>query len=528
MSVACASQSFRIEPIAHGRAVIGVCACPGAGGAPLEDDLDAVAAFRPDAIVTLMSGQEMRLLGRADLPEILSGLAPQWHHLALRAGAPPDARFKRLWTYAGHRLREVLRRGGRVLIHCDAGGARARWMAARLLVELGVPDGEAATRCRAPRLAAAPPVGAPRPVTAPAVAGRILGCLFGGALGDALGYPLEFKAWADIREKFGETGLVEPHAPGGRLVVSDDTQMTLYTADGLLAGITPGAARDADQILARIRGAYLAWFRSQREEWVTGPTGLGQYRELWTVRAPGSTCLSALRAGGRGTPQAPINDSKGSGALVRVAPLGLLPAIGADEAFDLAHRAAALTHGHPAARLSAAAFASLLRDLLGETPLTAALGRMEARLDKAPGGQPVMAAVQMARTLAASNTPAREAIAKLGQGWNADEALAIGLYAALKADSFEAAVRLAANHDGDSDTTAAAAGQVWGALHGVDALPHDWIRRLDVLEPLCDVAARLVAGAAAGEGVATPIRAEPLQAQRYRPTAVRETSYAAR
>jgi ADP-ribosylglycohydrolase len=412
-----------------------------------------------------------------------------------------------------------------VLIHCDAGGARARWMAARLLVELGVPDGEAATRCRAPRLAAAPPVSAPRPVAAPALAGRILGCLFGGALGDAFGYPVEFKSWAEIREKFGEAGLLEPHALGGRLVVSDDTQMTLYTADGLLAGIAPGAARDRDQILTRIRLAYMAWFRSQREEWTTGPTGLGQYRELWTVRAPGSTCLSALRAGGRGTPEAPINDSKGSGALTRVAPLGLLPVIGADEAFDLAHAAAALTHGHPAGRLSAAAFASLLRDLLAETPLTAALGRMEARLDKAAGGQQVLAAVLAARALAAGDTPPRDATAKLGQGWNGDEALAIGLYAALKADSFEDALRLAANHDGDSDTTASIAGQVWGTLYGVDVLPHGWIRRLDVLEPLCDVAARLIALAAA-EGAVEPVRAEPLQALRYRPTAVRETSYA--
>jgi len=515
MSLACASQSFRIEAIAHGRAVIGVSACPGAGAATLAEDLRAVAAFRPDAIVTLMSGQEMRLLGRADLVEVLPGLSPQWHHLPLRVGAAPDARFKRLWAYAGHRLREVLRRGGRVLLHCDNGGARARWMAARLLVELGVPDAEAATRTHAPRLAATQQVGGGALVDHP-LAGRILGCLMGGALGDAFGYPAEFKSWAEIQEKFGAAGLAEP---GARLVVSDDTQMTLFTADGLLSAVAAGVPQDPAQVLARIRHAYLAWFRTQREEWASGPAGLGQYRELWAVRSPGSTCLSALRAGARGTPEAPINDSKGSGALARVAPLGLLPAIGADEAFDLAHGAAALTHGHPAGRLSAAAFASLLRDLLDDRPLTAALGRMEARLDKAAGGQEVLAAVRAARALAATDTPAREAIASLGQGWSGDEALAIGLYAALRAASFEEALRLAANHDGDSDTTAAVAGQVWGALCGVEVLAHGWIRRLDVLEPICDVAARMIACAAAGETQAVPARAEPLQALRYRPIA---------
>ncbi|HKP79957.1 MAG TPA: ADP-ribosylglycohydrolase family protein, partial [Phenylobacterium sp.] len=369
MSLACSRSSFLIEAIAYGRAVIGVSACPGGGSATLTDDLDAVAAFRPDAIVTVMSLQELRLLGRADLPEILAGWALQWHHVPLRIGVAPDARFQRLWTYAGHRLREILRRGGRVLIHCDTGGARARWLAARLLMELGVPAGEAATRARAPRLSAPSSVGQGRAapdgaVAEPQLAGRILGCLFGGALGDAFGYPVEFRSWAQIRAKFGEAGLVEPSAVDGRLRVSVDTQMTLYTADGLLAALGEDCPPDRNRALARIRQAYLAWLRTQRDDWTPGAPGISQYRDLWALRAPGSTCLSALRAGGRGTSEAPINDSKGSGAVARVAPLGLLPGIDAEEAFGLAHAAAALTHGHAAGRLSAAAFASLLRDLL--------------------------------------------------------------------------------------------------------------------------------------------------------------------
>ncbi|TAJ72293.1 MAG: hypothetical protein EPO51_09290 [Phenylobacterium sp.] len=530
MSLACASQSFRIEAIAHGRAIIGVSACPGGGSASLAEDLEAVTAFRPDAIVTLMSPQELRLLGLADLPDALSGLTPQWHHIALRVGAPPDARFERLWTYAGHRLREVLRRGGKVLIHCDGGGARARWMAARLLVELGVPAGEAAAKARAPRLAT-PALGQSR-ASAPAdgavrqhrLAGKILGCLLGGALGDAFGYPVEFKSWTQIRKTFGDAGLLEPQAQGGRLPVSDDTQMALYTADGLLSAVAAGAPPKPEQILARVRHAYLAWFRTQREEWTSGPTGLSQYRELWAVRAPGSTCLSALKAGARGTPAAPINDSKGSGAVARVAPLGLIPGIDVDEAFHLAHAAAALTHGHPTGRLSAAALASLVRDLLAETPLATALTRMEARLEKTAGGQEVLAAVRAARAAAASDTPPRDALATLGQGWTGEEALAIGLYAALRADSFEDALRLAANHDGDSDTTASIAGQVWGTLHGVDALIHAWIRQLDVIEPLCDVADRLIACAAASVGETEPVDARPLQSLRYRPSPSLEAS----
>lgn len=486
MGLPCPSRPFRIDVIGHGRATIGVSTLP--------QDLDAVAAFQPDAIVTLMSAHELRLLGRGDLLDTLPDLSPQWHHVPLRPSGGSDARFERLWSYTGHRLRAVLRRGGRVLLHCDDGGARARWAAARLLTELGAPPSEAAARTGVPPGAATPSVGPRRPMAEHHLAGRILGGLFGGALGDAYGYPVEFKSRNEIRAAFGKPGLGEPRA---RLVASDDTQMTLFTADGLLAALAADGPRSAERILSRIRYAYLAWFRTQRDEWAPQASGFSQHRELWAVRAPGSTCLAALHAGARGTPEKPANDSKGSGAVMRVAPLGLVPAIDADEAFRLAHAAAALTHGHPSGRLSAAALASLLRDLLGETPMPAALARMEARLEAAPGGDETLAAVRKAQALAAGDLPSAQAIEALGQGWTGDEALAIGLYTALSADSFEVAVRLAADHDGDSDTTAAIAGQIWGVAHGLDALPDAWVRRLDLLEPLCDVAARLVAQAAA-------------------------------
>lgn len=521
MSLACASPSFPIEPVACGRGLIGLSACPGAAPGTLAHDLEFVAAFRPDAILTLVSPQELRLASCADLPERLRAIAPEWHHLVLPPGGAPDARFERLWAYVGGRLRAVLRRGGRVLIHCDDEGLRARWAAARLLAEMGEPMSEAAARVRAPRLAAARAF-APKPVEAASDewAARVMGCLLGGALGDAFGYPLEFRTRAQICAAYGAEGLMEPRLANGLLPVSDDTQMTLYTADGLLGAVAAGAPGRPDQPVARIRRAYLAWLRTQCDEFAPGASDLRRYRELWTVRAPGSTCLTALRAGGRGTPGAPVNDSRGSGAVMRVAPLGLIHAIDADAAFHLAHAAAALTHGHPTARLSAAAFASLIRDLVGDTPLNTALDRMEARLQGLAEAADVLAAVRAARTLASSDRPATEAIPALGEGWMGEEALSIGLYAALRADSFEEALRLAANHDGDSDTTAALAGQVWGALYGAGVAPNAWVWRLDVLEPICDVAGRLIAaGAPAATETAPARRAPSASALRYRPAA---------
>lgn len=65
---------------------------------------------------------------------------------------------------------------------------------------------------------------------------KIKGCVFGGALGDALGYPVEFLSYEEIEEQYGKNGIQELELTGDRAVFSDDTQMTLFTIEGMLKG----------------------------------------------------------------------------------------------------------------------------------------------------------------------------------------------------------------------------------------------------------------------------------------------------
>ena len=60
------------------------------------------------------------------------------------------------------------------------------------------------------------------------------------------------------------------------------------------------------------------------------------------------------------------------------------------------------------------------------------------------------------------------------------------------ASDFREAVRIASNHGGDSDSTASIAGQIHGAWKGLAGIPNAWIRRLDALEALLDIAGRLI------------------------------------
>ena len=323
---------------------------------------------------------------------------------------------------------------------------------------------------------------------------RLLGCLLGGAVGDGFGYAVEFMSLAAIRQEFGPDGLREPVHQGGRLVVSDDTQMTLFTLEGMLRALGPDGTCDADRLTEEVRLAYLDWLDTQGGGPGRALAGdLARAKALRVPRAPGNTCLSALRAGGRGSVERPINDSKGCGAVMRVAPLGLLPLTPA-VAFVLAARAGALTHGHVDGWSSGALLAAIVVELMAGHELPAAAARAIEAGDatgsiKGPWRTRELAskACELAQ---AEGLPPEQVFRALGQGWTGEEALAIGLWAALGARDLHDAIRRGANHDGDSDSTASIAGQLYGAWRGVHAVPHRLVRRLDVLEELLTLAQR--------------------------------------
>jgi ADP-ribosyl-[dinitrogen reductase] hydrolase len=151
--------------------------------------------------------------------------------------------------------------------------------------------------------------------------------------------------------------------------------MTLFTLEALAQSADAIRRRDMEAVLERIRLAYLDWLHTQesgRGRWkIAGSLALDP--KLHRRMAPGNTCLSALGQGGHGSPERPLNDSKGCRGVMRVAPIGLLPTLDTTKAADLAARAAALTHGHPSGYISAAALAAIVRVMLDGSGLSAAV-----------------------------------------------------------------------------------------------------------------------------------------------------------
>jgi ADP-ribosylglycohydrolase len=314
------------------------------------------------------------------------------------------------------------------------------------------------------------------------------GCLLGGAVGDALGAPVEFMSLAQIRNEHGRAGVTgfEP-AYGRRGAITDDTQMTLFTAEALIRALHRWDGRGIASIPAVAHGAYLRWLSTQGEggRVVGDPGWLVGAPALHARRAPGNTCLDALRSGKAGTPSAPINDSKGCGGVMRVAPVGLTRL---EDPFAVASELAALTHGHPSGNLAAGYLALVVRDVSRGAELRDACYAATRRLVRERRHEEVLGAVEGALALAARAEPSAVAVESLGAGWVAEEALAIGLYCALVAKDFAHGVLLAVNHGGDSDSTGSIAGNLLGLLAGERGVPAQWLRELELRDVIATVA----------------------------------------
>lgn len=330
------------------------------------------------------------------------------------------------------------------------------------------------------------------------------GCLLGGAVGDALGGSVEFMSRATILEKFGPAGITRYAPVYGRTgAITDDTQMTLFTAEGLLRGHMRSLMRGTIPAYTSVTAhALQRWLITQSERpstdlYVSQDGWLIQQRELHDRRAPGMTCLSALRKmPDFSTPAS--NDSKGCGGVMRVAPIGMFAAGAvnhfeeeefANEVFRLGVENAALTHGHITGQLPAGVLSLVVALILRGSPLDAAINTGLTVLKQQRDHEETSALLEKAISLAVKRPAEPEALASLGEGWVAEEALAISVYCALSTGSFEEGVILAVNHDGDSDSTGAITGNLLGAALGLSAIPAHLLEGLElrgIIEEVAD------------------------------------------
>ena len=328
------------------------------------------------------------------------------------------------------------------------------------------------------------------------------GCMLGGALGDALGYPVEFQSGSEIFVRHGNRAPDNLAIDGGDVaLVSDDTQMTLFTAEGMIRAWTRGSTRGISSPAELTARAYLRWYATQTGEQLRGSDASGLYADprMHHRRAPGNTCLSALATYSKTLRvpgvDSPPNDSKGCGAVMRVAPIGLCYR-DRKAAFAMARDCGVITHGHPSGYWSGAYLASLVHDLVRGISLASAMDNADALLANQRGSEEMVAILRRTRELSAQGIPSMETIESLGGGWVGEEALAIALLCSVTCDlgsprAIEGALWRAAAHSGDSDSTAAITGNLLGAVVGAEKLPPDWLAQLELRDTIEQLASHL-------------------------------------
>ena len=336
------------------------------------------------------------------------------------------------------------------------------------------------------------------------------GSLVGGAVGDALGYTVEFMSLSEIRKRFGGKGITR-YVTDNRGIArfSDDTQMTLFTLEGLMNSVVGHNYEviEPETTLPYIEKAYLNWLKTQTASPAKqSDSWLSHIRTLWSRRAPGMTCMSALASVAKGYEV--CNNSKGCGGVMRVAPIGIFNGVhyncanGFNKMARLGGMAAEITHKHRASTFASELFVSILRLcilLSVDRPVgrhdfsdivSIALDEVRPRKGNAKYSfKPFQDLITEALELAESNTDDISAIRKLGEGWVADEALGIALFSVTRyIDDFEKCIVCAVNHDGDSDSTGAIAGNIIGAILGYSAIPQYYLDTLEIREVLVSAA----------------------------------------
>ena len=475
-------QIAEIRPAAS-MGLIGLTLCPGkqqswgltgSWARDLDLDLDAVAAWNAAAVVSLVESHELERLQVSGLGEAVRDRHMEWVHLPIRDRDVPDGAFEAAWQDTGERLRDRLRAGFSVLVHCMGGLGRAGTIASRLLVEIGWDPEQAIRAVRKVRPGALETDGQEHFVygsvavpehqpdtSSQAIRERAIGSLLGLAVGDALGTTLEFSS-RDSRPRLTalEGGGPFNLEPGQW---TDDTSMALALADSLLAcdGL------NEHDLMTR----FVRWMNE------------GAYSSNGRCFDIGNTVRVALmRFKASGDPIAGPTDPKsaGNGSLMRLAPVAIRYWNEEEARREAVARQGRTTHGAAEAVDACIAFADMLSDAIAGEPRTAVLRERSADPPHAGAVADIMAGSWRGK--------ARSDISSSGYVAHSLEA---AIWCVARTGSFEEAVILAANLGDDADTVAAITGQLAGALYGYRSIPHRWLSQLNSQGLIFGMASRL-------------------------------------
>lgn len=287
---------------------------------------------------------------------------------------------------------------------------------------------------------------------------KLRGYLYGTACADALGRPVEHLTLEQIKQKYGEKGILElqPDSPW-----TDDTQLMLVLARALLRG----AELELPELMDNIAEELVLWLEEP-------DLGAGT-----TTRGAALGLKNGIHWSKSGI------SSKTCGSLMRAGIVGFVYQNDPIKLVKVAQVSGRITHSHPVSEAASIAGAySVKLALDGVKPRE----MFEPLLEVTQGISPEFTqALESSYNTAYSDIGDEEGLNKLGQGWYADETFALAYFCILRyPNDYKKAVQTAVNITGDSDSVASVAGGILGARLGIEAIPISWIKALKEKETM--------------------------------------------
>lgn len=305
---------------------------------------------------------------------------------------------------------------------------------------------------------------------------KILGCVYGLAIGDAIGHQVNSLTLDTIRSLFGREGVTDIDSLTGLVkhprghhytgTYSDNTQKSIATATALIRA----RSDHVEDIMMYIRSEYVDWLLSPDKN-----------------HAPKNACRQGIENMNKGVRWKNSGDKESNACIAAssTSPIGIYYLDNKEKLEEIAHAASICTHAHPTGIASGIGTAYLVSLVLFEenpanfTRLLEELGR-KYDIDFADKIR------QVGHVLDYQDTD--KAIRELGEGCVSEEAVALALYCFLKNPrDYRKTVLMAANTNGDSDSIACIAGAISGAYNGLSSIPEKWQRLIENPSDLRDI-----------------------------------------
>ena len=300
----------------------------------------------------------------------------------------------------------------------------------------------------------------------PIILDKVRGCMLGGAVGDALGYPVMNLNIDDIRKEHGENGISEYLLDeNGKAGISDITQLSLFTANGILSGKTKACKIGTEgPDVETVCQAYKDWVKTQESD------NTNESHTTWLYNIEN---LHSRRHSLESGIDIVVLFFKEENMQI-------------EEIYVFAANLAASTHGYDAAYISAAILAHIINkvtytEMTLKEAVSDAMNTVKRLCGYKPHVESVMEGLSRAVSLAGDDIDDKEAVSEIGIGNSADEVLAAAIYFSLKyEEDFEEAIHAAVNNDGKSGAIASVTGNILGAYLGARAIPEKYLEKLEL------------------------------------------------